>query len=591
MSFDFWYTLILILLMSVFLMKEWIETEVVFFAVLMLLIVGNVITIDEAFAGFSNEGMLAIGLLFIVSGALNKTGALAYLNVLFFGQAKTSVMRKLFRSLFPISAISAVMNNTPVVALFIPAVHSWADKHHISPSKLFIPISYAAILGGMCTLIGSSTNLVIHGLMIEKGLPGLSFFEISWIGVPIAIIGITFISMVGHYLLPDRKEPMIELGEKTREFVIELKVTQEYKDIGKSIEDAGLRHLTGLFLFQIERAGQIIAPAEPQEEICLDDRLFFTGIPKTILELQKTPGLQLIKESTFDLKQYDSDKIKTFEAVISPSSPLVGQNVRESSFRDKYRAVIIAIHRNGHRIRKKIGDVFFHPGDTLLLLAERKFRMKWYHSNDFYLISSAESVASKPQWQAYFSISVLVLMILLTVSEILPLIASVGLAALILVVSRIVSPSDARQMVDWKVLMVIASAFGIAAAVDNSGLAKFVADYLFEISRSMGVIGGLACIFIITSLYTSLITNNAAAALIFPVAFSVAMEMNVDIRPFVIAVAIAAGASFATPIGYQTNLMVYGPGGYKFKDYLRIGVPLQILVGIIAVFLIYKLYF
>jgi di/tricarboxylate transporter len=384
---------------------------------------------------------------------------------------------------------------------------------------------------------------------------------------------------------------MIELGEKTREFVIELKVTQEYKDIGKSIEDAGLRHLTGLFLFQIERAGQIIAPAEPQEEICLDDRLFFTGIPKTILELQKTPGLQLIKESTFDLKQYDSDKIKTFEAVISPSSPLVGQNVRESNFRDKYRAVIIAIHRNGHRIRKKIGDVFFHPGDTLLLLAERKFRMKWYHSNDFYLISSAESVASKPQWQAYFSISVLALMILLTVGEILPLIASVGLAALILVVSRIVSPSDARQMVDWKVLIVIASAFGIAAAVDNSGLAKFVADYLFEISRSMGVIGGLACIFIITSLYTSLITNNAAAALIFPVAFSIAMEMNVDIRPFVIAVAIAAGASFATPIGYQTNLMVYGPGGYKFKDYLRIGVPLQLLVGIIAVFLIYKLYF
>ncbi|MEE9168351.1 MAG: SLC13 family permease [bacterium] len=591
MSFDFWYTLILILLMSVFLMKEWIETEVVFFAVLMLLIVGNVITIDEAFAGFSNEGMLAIGLLFIVSGALSKTGALTYLNVLFFGEAKTSIMRKLFRSLLPISVISAVMNNTPVVSLFIPAVHSWAEKHHISPSKLFIPISYAAILGGMCTLIGSSTNLVIHGLMIEKGLPGLSFFEISWIGVPIAIIGITFISMVGHYLLPDRKEPMIELGEKTREFVIELKVTHEYKDIGKSIEDAGLRHLTGLFLFQIERAGQIIAPAEPQEEICLDDRLFFTGIPKTILELQKTPGLQLIKESTFDLKQYDSDKIKTFEAVISPSSPLVGQNVRESSFRDKYRAVIIAIHRNGHRIRKKIGDVFFHPGDTLLLLAERKFRMKWYHSNDFYLISSAESIASKPQWQAYFSISVLVLMILLTVSEILPLIASVGLAVLVLVVSRIVSPSDARQMVDWKVLIVIASAFGIAAAVDNSGLAKFVADYLFEVSRSMGVIGGLACIFIITSLYTSLITNTAAAALIFPVAFSVAMEMNVDIRPFVIAVAIAAGASFATPIGYQTNLMVYGPGGYKFKDYLRIGVPLQILVGIIAVFLIYKLYF
>ena len=488
------------------------------------------------------------------------------------------------------SVISAFINNTPVVAMFIPAIRSWAEKNHYASSKYLIPLSYAAILGGTCTLIGTSTNLIVHGLMIDYGMKGMAMFEISHIGVPLAIMGILFISFLGHYLLPNRKDPLVELGEHTREFVIELKVTEGYENIGKTIEGAGLRHLKGLFLFQIERGGQIIAPAEPDEKILLGDRLFFTGIPKTILELQKVPGLQLIQDSHFDLKQYDSAEINTFESVISPGSPLVGKTVRESDFRAKYEAVIIAIHRHGERIQKKVGDISLRPGDTLLLLAGKNFRRKWYHSNDFYLIAEAETLPSKPQWRGYLSLGVFALMILLTVLEVLPLLSAAGLGVIILMATRTIRMAEARKAIDWRTLVIIAMSLGIATAIKQSGLAEVLASGIARIGCHFGVIGVLTSIYILTNFYTLFITNNAAAAILFPIAISAASTIHADGRAFAITVLFAASASFATPISYQTNLMVYGPGGYRFKDYLKIGVPLQCIIGIISIVLIYCFY-
>jgi di/tricarboxylate transporter len=591
MSFEFWYTLVLLIIMSVALVKEWFEPEVIFFSVLLMLIAGNVIDLKEAFAGFSNEGMLTIAFLFIVAGSLHNTGALSQVNRFIFGKDGESNIKKLARILFPVSAISAFMNNTPIVAMMIPAVRNWTERNHFAPSKFLIPISFAAILGGMCTLIGTSTNLIIHGLMIEEGMQGLSLFEISKIGVPVAIVGLLYLVIVGNRILPYRKDPTVELGERTREFVIELKVMEQYQHIGKTIEGAGLRHLQGLFLFQIERNGKVIAPASPDEELLLNDRLFFTGLPKTILELQKTPGLQLIQDSSFDLKQYDSSKIKTYEAVVSQSSPLVGKNVRESNFRETFGAVIIAIHRNGSRVKKKIGDIVLHPGDTLLLLADEKFRHKWYHSKDFYLISHAEEIPSKPRWQTWLSIGVLVAMILLNITGLLPLVSAAGFAVAALVLSRTLIPAEAGRFIEWRVLVVIASAFGIASAIVNSGIADYFAHAFVRLGSTFGSMGVLIAIYIAASVYTSLITNNAAAAFLFPVAVSSAIAMQSDARAFAIALLIAAGASFATPISYQTNLMVYGPGGYKFKDFLIIGIPLQILVGVVALFLIHYFYF
>ncbi len=591
MDFYFWYTIFILVLMTGILIKELLEPDVVVFSALLLLVIGGVVDSKEALAGFSNSGMLTVGFLFIVAESMKQTGILNHLGTTILGKNQQSITQKLLRFLFPVSALSAFFNNTPIVAMLIPTIHAWAKKHDYAISKLLIPLSYAAILGGTCTLIGTSTNLVVHGLMIQSGMDGMGFFEITKVGLPITIIGVLLIAVFGHKLLPDRKEPMVELGENTREFVVELKVESDCQYIGKTIEQAGLRHLKGLFLFQIERKKNILAPVGPEETIKLHDRLFFTGLPATIIELQKTQGLSIIKDTTFDLKNYDSDILRTYETVISPSSPLIGVNVRESNFRSRYNAVIIAIHRNGERIQQKIGDIILREGDTLLILAKNDFLQRWYNSNDFNLVSESEKIPSKPKWYSYFSTFVFIAMILAMGLNLLPIVIATALAAVVLIISRCISPSDAHKSVRWNVLLVIASAFGLARALQNSGVAQFLANNLVIATSALGVIALLAVVYFLTSFYTEIITNNAAAALIFPIALATAKHAGLDPRPFLIAVAIAASASFATPLGYQTNLMVYGPGGYKFRDFIKIGVPMNLLVGVLAISLIYIFYF
>lgn len=578
--------------MTVLLVKEVFEPDIVIFSTLILLIIGQVINLKEALIGFSNSGMLTVGFLFVVAEALTQTGILNQLGTFLLGKKDNKTITfKLLRFLFPVSVMSAFFNNTPIVAMLIPTIRSWAKKNEYSVSKFLIPLSYASILGGTCTLIGTSTNLVVHGLMIEEGIGGMSFFEISTVGIPVATIGILLIAILGHRILPERKELLIELGENTREFVVELKVEANYQHLGDTIGKAGLRHLKGLFLFQIERDKQILAPISPDEKLMLGDRLFFTGLPNTIIELQKTPGLSILKDRTFDLKNYDSDILKTFEVVISPSSPLIGMNVRESNFRSHYNAVIIAIHRSGERIQKKIGDIILHSGDTLLILSKYNFLKDWYNSKDFYLISKSEIVYSKPKWYTYFSISIFVLMILAMALKLVPIVVATALAAVVFIVSKCISTNTAYKSVHWNVLLIIASAFGIAQALENSGVAYFLAERIIFLIGPLGIIGVLASIYFMTSFFTEVITNNAAAALLFPIAMAAAKQAAIDPRPFAIVVALAASASFATPLGYQTNLMVYGPGGYKFRDFIKIGLPMNLIIGIIAITMIYFYYF
>lgn len=591
MGFDFYFTLILFLLLSILLVKEWLKPEIAIFSALILLIVFDVISVKEAFSGFSNVGMLTIALLFIVAGSLQVTGALEKITNILFSSKKLPLPLRLLRLLIPISFFSAFLNNTPIVAMLIPGTKSWAEKEGEALSKYLIPISYAAILGGMCTLIGTSTNLILNGLLIESNAIEISFFEFAKIGIPATIIGIIYLVFFGHRLLPEKKAPMQELGLNTREYVIELKVAPDYQQIGKSIEEAGLRHLTGLYLFQIEREGEILSSISPAEIIKENDRLFFTGLPKTILEIQKTPGLILLNDSHFDLKQYDSEKIKTYEAVVSADSHLVGKNVRESRFRSRYGGVIIAIHRNGERIRMKIGNVVIKPGDTLLILADKSFIQKWYHSSEFYLISSYEEVDSKPGWHAYFSASVFLLMIILGSLDIIPLVSAMGAAAILLILFGSISGSRAVTMVDWRVLLVIASSFGIAVAMEKSGVGSFFAHEFIQLFHPLGIYGIIAALYCITALYTNFITNNTAAVLLFPIALNIAGELDTNILPFIVAIAIGASSSFATPISYQTNLMVYGPGSYKFTDFLRVGIPLQIIIAIVTILLIGYFYF
>ena len=582
MSFDFYLTFVILIILTIVLVRDVVSAEIAVFGSLIVFLLAKIITVKEAFAGFSNPGVISIALLFIVAGGLKSAGLMDALSQLMLGKNNTGLKRKLLRLTFPVTVASAFMNNTPIVAVLMPSVKSWAEKHNLSPSKFLIPLSYAAILGGMITLIGTSTNLIVHGLLIQNGYAGFSFFEITPIGILIAIFGILYVVLLAPRLLPERIKFSSSINN-AREFVIELKITPDFTDIGKTVEEAGLRHLKGLFLFQIEREGEVITAVSSKEKLRVGDRLFFTGLPETIVELQKRPGLQLVKDVDFELKNYDSDKVKVFEAVISNTSPLIAKSVRDSQFRTIYGGVILAIHRNGERIEKKIGDIVLKSGDTLLVLAESSFYDKWYNSKDFYLIAGSSAVDSKPVKQAIIAVSTLLGMILLVVFHILELTVAAGLAAIILVLTKVISPRRARELVDFKVLLVIASAFGIAQAIENSGVADFFAVLLLYLKPLFGMVGLLAGLFYLTSFYNTIITSNATAALVFPIAITLAKDTGLPVHPFALILAIAAAASFASPLSYQTNLMVYGPGGYRFRDYVKFGLPLQLAVGIIAV--------
>lgn len=581
--FELYYTTLVILVMIIALAKEWFHPAGIVFATLLSLIAGGVISVNEAFAGFSNKGMLTVGFLFVVSAALQSSGTFERFVLSILGSRHKSVTGRYLRLMLPVAGLSAFLNNTPIVATLIPMVKSWAKRNNLAVSKFLIPLSYAAILGGTCTLIGTSTNLVVHGLLLEAGFEGFSFFEITSIGAPVALLGILFMTFVGRRLLPDRKDVITELGENTREFVVELKVGDDYHHLGQSIEQANLRHLTGLFLFQIERQGQIIVPVSPREKIFKDDRLFFTGLTETIYELQKTPGLYLVKDQKFNLGEIDSDRLKTYEAVISNTSHLIGDTVRNSGFRSHYNAVILAIHRSGERIDQKIGDIVLQPNDTLFLLAPAGFEHRWYHSRDFTLVTPSLDVYSKPKWKGNLALGILAAMIVVAATGLIPIIFAAAIAAVLMVAANIISAEDARNAVAWDILLLIASSFGIAKAIGNSGLAELVGNVLISGFSCLGETGILIGIFILTSSFTLLITNNAAAAIAFPIALSVTQTLNLNPQTVMLTLALAASTCFASPIGYQTNLMVYSAGNYRFKDFVRIGLPMNIFMGILVI--------
>lgn len=591
MNFPVIYTSVIIVLMTIALVKQIYKPEIIVFSAFLMLIFGKIITLDEALRGFSNKGMLTVGFLFIVSASLQSSRTLDRFISTFLGTNNKKLGTKILRLMFPVSAFSAFLNNTPIVSALIPIVKNWCKRTNLPASKFLIPLSYAAILGGTCTLIGTSTNLVVHGMLLDRGLPGFSFFELTKISLPVAVLGILFIGLMGYKLLPSRKDPIVKLGENTREFVVEMKVSADYPMVNKTVEEAHLRHLQGLFLFQINRGNKIIAPVSHEEKIFVDDRLFFTGLPETIYEIQKTPGLITIKDSEFDIKNLDSDRLSTYEVVISNNSPLIGQTVRDSNFRAKYGAVILAIHRSGNRVNKKVGDIIFNPGDTLFILAKKGFDEIWYHSNNFSLVSPSVKIYSKPKWKGNIALGLLALMVIAAALKIVPMVLAAACTAVLMIIFGIIHPDSAVKSVNWSVLLIIASSLGIGRAVENSGLASLVAKDVIKPLIFLGPIGIIAGIFFITSIYTEIITNNAAAAIMFPIALTTANILNINPRPLLITLAIAASASFATPIGYQTNLMVYGPGGYRFSDFLKIGVIMNIFVGLAVTALVYLVFF
>lgn len=585
MNFEAWIALGIVAGLFVALVKNLAPPDLLFLGATALLAVMGIISPEEAFAGFSNAGMLTVAALFVVVAGLRETGVLDYIGHHVLGKARTEtgVLARLAGVVLPLSAF---LNNTPIVAMFVPVVIDWSRRNQTAPSKLLLPLSYLAILGGTCTLIGTSTNLVVNGLMIESGLRGMGLFEIGLVGLPYALIGLVYIFTAVQPLLPDRKELLEQLGESRREYLAELLVQPGCRLIGKTVVGAGLRQLPGLFLIEIDRDGQNIAPVGPDDVIEQNDRLIFTGIVSSIIELEKIPGLIPVADPDYQVSPSEQRRRRLCEAVISPASSLVGKTIRDADFRATYGAAVVAVHRSGKRVEKKIGDITLRAGDTLLLQVRPHFLRAYRHDSAFYLVSDVEDWRPIRRDRAWISLSLFVVLLVLMTTGLIPIVLSATLTAVLMVLLGCISSGDARQSVEWQVLITIAAAFGVGTALLNSGAATAVAFGLVNSTQAWGPIAALAVIYLLGSILTELITNNAAAVLLFPFCLETARLYDADPFPFLIGLILSASASFMTPIGYQTNMMVYGPGGYRFSDFMRVGVPLNLLLWLIAVALI-----
>ena len=557
--------------------------DIVTAAGLTLLLIFGVVTPAEGLAGFSNEGMLTVAVLYVVVTGLTETGAVGWIVQSLLGRPRSPGHARL-RLMAPVAGLSAFLNNTPVVAIFIPAVEDWAKRHRLELSRLMIPLSYASIAGGTCTLIGTSTNLVVDGLYTARtGAPGFTLFELAWIGIPVVATVLVYLLIAGHWLLP-RRPSAAESYQDVRRYTAEMLVPADSPLVGKSVEEAGLRQLPGLFLIEIDRGGQFIPAVSSQEVLEAGDRLVFAGILDSVVDLQRTRGLTPATNQVFKLGGPRRDRCFV-EAVLSDKCPLVGKNVREGRFRTRYNAVIIALARHGERVERKIGDIELRAGDTLLLECRPAFVLQQRNSKDFLLVSQIGDSHPLDHERAPIAIAIAVGMVLTVTVGWFSMLEAALVAAGLMILTRCTDGRTARRAPDWQVLVVIATSFGIGAALEKTGAAAMLAGGLIGLAQGDPWLT-LALVFAAAALLTSLATNNVAAVLVFPIALQAANAMAVSPLPFVVALMIAASASFATPIGYQTNLMVFNVGGYRFADFMRVGLPLTVLVGLVTVVLV-----
>ena len=580
MTLGAWLTLFVILFILGMLIFTRVAPDVLLIGGVSFLLIGGVIGPKEALIGMSNQGMITVGVLYVVVAGMIETGGLAWIVNRLLGRPQ-SVLKAQARLMPPIVAMSSFLNNTPVVAMMIPAVKEWAKQFRLPVSQLLIPLSYASIFGGVCTLIGTSTNLVVYGLLLDNS-ETMGMFDITWVGLPAGLIAFGYVLLFGRTLLPNRR-PALNDVDDAREYTVEMIVEPQSPLTGKTIEEARLRHLPGMFLMEIDRQGDVLPAVSPQERLREGDRLVFCGVVESVVDLQKIRGLKPATDQVFKLDSPRETRC-LMEAVVSDSCGIIGKTIRDGRFRTRYNAVAIAVARNGKRINKKIGDIVLQPGDNLLLETHPSFFDLKRNSRDFYLISRIDDSTPLRHDRSLISILILVGMVSLAAFEILSMLKAAMLAAGLMLVTGCCSVNAARRSVDWQVLLVIAASFGIGNALEVTGLAKAIAENLIALGGGNPWIS-LAIVYLVTTVFTELITNNAAAVLIFPIALETARGLGVNIMPFAVTIMLAASASFATPIGYQTNLMVYGPGGYQFSDYLKFGIPLNILYGVTTVVL------
>ncbi|MCH2138162.1 MAG: SLC13 family permease [Phycisphaerales bacterium] len=589
MTPDAWITVGVLVLVVGGLATNRISIDVVMAGGLTLLMLCGVIDITTAAAGFASPAVLMLGGLFVIAAGLEHTGAIRM------GAAKLlgtpgSTRAAQFRLMAPVAVFSGVMNNTPIVAIGIPIVRDWARKLQISPSALFMPLSFAAILGAKLTVIGSASNLIVMEEYVtwstanDMSMPDAlwRFFGVAAIGLPIVVIGILFISCTSKWLIPVRK-PVEDRDGDGRQYRTQLVIAADSPIIGKTIEEAELRSLPGLYLSDIERDGNVWTAVSPDEVLKGGDVLSFVGALDSVMDVRSLRGLDVLDEQT-DKLDLTTTQRRMVEAVVSANSPLIGRTIRDARFRTRYQAVVIAVHRQGHQMAGKIGNIVMREGDTLLLETHQNFTHAWRSSDEFLLVSELDGQRPIRHNRAKAALALLCVMVVLLATGWVDRVAAVWACAIAMVAMRCVSGTEARRAINWQVLVVIAASLGIAGAVQSTGLAEMVVSYIAPASTTPVPLM-LFVLFLLCACIGQIVTPYAAAVLMFPFTMHLADTLGGDPLAFMFTMMIAVGCPFMNPVGYQTNLMVFGPGGYRFCDYARLGLPLTLLLGATAALL------
>ncbi len=586
--------LVYVLLVAVLASFVWekIPPDLTALTLFAVLLVSGLISKADAFAVFSNSAPFTVGAMFILSAALVKCGAIDRISGLVERTANWGYRLILMAIVGVVGTISAFINNTPVVVVFLPIVLKLSRQLKVTPSKLLIPLSYAAILGGTCTLIGTSTNLVVNGVMTARDLPSFSMFELAWLGIPAALTGATYLALFGNRLLPAREMlTSILSDEERREYITEAFVQPDSIQIGKTLGEAGLTRSRGIRVLEIVRDGVALYIEPEKVKLRAGDRLILACRMKGIINTRGTDGIDLAAELKLGLEQIAAHEGSLVEAVVNPHSSLVGHTVREVNFRQRFRMVVLALHRRGRNVREKIETLPIEAGDVILMMGTDQAIDALRHGDDLVLFDRARVPAVSQHRKMPFVLGIIATVIATASLDLVPIEIGAMIGCVLVCLVRCLKTQEAYDSIEWNILFLIYGMLAMGRAMEVTGAAEWLALNVVSFSQHVvplehQAIVLLAVVYLFTTTFTEILSNNAIAALMAPIAIGIAAQMGLDPKPFLVAVAFAASASFATPIGYQTNTYVYGIGGYRFGDFIKIGVPLNAICFGLAMLII-----